>query len=372
MKKVLLLLITVIMLTALLIGCQIQKKSYSLNEYIEYEVEGVDGEGTITAKFNYKQFIEDARIPEKYQDEIKDFKVRISQEDGLYNGDKVKLTVKYDREIEEKINAELVDKSVTITVEGLEEREYTEETKAEETAAEEQSATEGTSEEAVAEESSDIEEASQESAAEEAPEEAPAEESSAVEETPQESAAAEESSEESPAEETAEETPAQESSVAEEVAEPSPLDGYVKVSTEITEAALDLMKADAEQRIRDREAFDMDAGESLKSVYFLESVFLVSNDGTDDPKNAVYLIFRITANNTNGEFNWYDCFRYSDLTIDAEGNVAVDLETASGLWQRHIAEDNKRERYFYYTGYETMDEIREFCETELGDDYSLK
>lgn len=369
MKKGLLLLISVVMLTALLIGCQMQKKSYSLNEYIEYEVEGADGEGTITAKFNYKQFIEDARIPEKYQDEIKGFKVRISQEDGLYNGDKVKLTVRYDREIEEKINAELIDKSVTITVEGLEER-IEETTAAEESVEtkEAEEAVESAAEEAAAEENS--EEAAQESSEEAAPAESSAAEEvveeSSEEALAQESAAEESSSEEAAAvEESSEETP-------EEAAEPSPLDGYVKVSTEITEAAMEQMKADAEQRIRDREAMDMDAGESLESVYFLESMFLVSKDGTDDPKNAVYLIFRLNGKNTNGDFSWYDCFRYSDLTIDSQGNVSVDLQTASGLWQRHIAEDNKRERYFYYTGYETMDEIREFCETELGDDYSLK
>ena len=74
MKKSLLLLLTVMMAAALLVGCQ--KKTYSLSDYIEYEVEGVDGEGTITAKFNYQAFISDARIPEKYQEDIKDFRIR--------------------------------------------------------------------------------------------------------------------------------------------------------------------------------------------------------------------------------------------------------------------------------------------------------
>ena len=89
MKKSLLLLLVFVMTAVLLVGCQ--KKTYALSDYIEYEVEGVDGEGTITAKFNYKTFISDARIPDKYQEEIKDFRIRISQEDNLYNGDKVKL-----------------------------------------------------------------------------------------------------------------------------------------------------------------------------------------------------------------------------------------------------------------------------------------
>ena len=263
---------------------------------------------------------------------------------------------------------------MTITVEGLDEVEYTE---AEEASSEEAQAAVEEAKEDKPEESS-----------EEKTEEAAVEESSAEEPAPQESmaeAAEEESSVQEAAEESVEEA-AQESSeaapaesVPEEVAEetveesePSPLDGYVKVSTEISAAAMDAMKADAEKRIRDREAFDMDAGESLESVYFLESIFLVSNDGTDDPKNAVYLIFRLNAKNPNGDFSWYDCFRYSDLSIDEAGNVSVDLETASGLWQRHIAEDNKRAGYYYYTGYETMDEIREFCQTELGDEYSIK
>ena len=84
------------------------------------------------------------------------------------------------------------------------------------------------------------------------------------------------------------------------------------------------------------------------------------------------MIYRLTAKNPNGDFSWYDCFRYSDLTLDSAGNVSVDLETASGLWQRHIAEDNKRAGYYYYTGYETLEEIREFCQTELGENYSVK
>ena len=373
MKKSLLLLLTVMMAAALLVGCQ--KKTYSLSDYIEYEVEGVDGEGTITAKFNYEAFISDARIPEKYQEDIEDFRIRISQEDGLYNGDKVKLTVRYDRDIEEKINAELTDKSVTITVKGLD--EPVEETKAEETSAAEESAieeakeesSEASSEEKVesaAEESSEESAASQEeSSAQEAAE-------SAVESTPVEEASSESAPEESSAvEEAAAEESAPEE-VPEESSEPSPLDGYVKVATELTETVIETMKADADKRIRDREAFDMDAGESLESVYFMESMLLVSNDGTDEPKNAVYVIYRLTAKNPNGDFSWYDCFRYSDLTLDSAGNVSVDLETASGLWQRHIAEDNKRAGYYYYTGYETLEEIREFCQTELGENYSVK
>ena len=368
--KLVILFTAVMLIPLLLAGCLNLKRTFSLKDYIEYEVEGVDGDGTITAKFNYKQFIEDAKIPEKYQSDIRDFKVRISQKDGLYNGDKVKLTVKYDRELEEKLNMELIDKSMTVTIDELMEKlDGDDEIKEDlpvETA--EESSGESSVEEAESskvEEKVEEQESSAEEVVEESSEQSVPEESAVEESAPEESVSEESSTEEAAIEESTEPEPQAEP-------EPGPMDGYVQTATQISQTALDAMKEDAEKRIREREAFDMDAGESLESVYYMESILMVSNDGTDDPKNAVYLIFRLNGKNPNGDFSWYDCFRYSDLTIDEAGNVSVDLSTASGLWERHIVEDNKRTYYYYYTGYATMEEIREFCETELGSDYSMR
>lgn len=147
--------------------------------------------------------------------------------------------------------------------------------------------------------------------------------------------------------------------------------GYVTMKSQIPADTLESLKADTEARMRERESWDMDAGETLTSVTYMETVLMVSNDGSS-PHNALYVIFRLTCNNGNGEFSWYDCFRYTDLTLDEQGNVGVDFNTAEGLYDRHKVEDNKRQYYYYYTGYGTLEEIRSFAETELGNGYSVK
>ena len=51
--------------------------------------------------------------------------------------------------------------------------------------------------------------------------------------------------------------------------------------------------------------------------------------------------------------------------------VGIDFTTVQGLYGHHIAEDN-RTYYYYYTGYSTLDEVRDFAENELGSGYSAR
>lgn len=207
--------------------------------------------------------------------------------------------------------------------------------------------------------------------------EAQASEAPAAQEAPAESQASEAqasgapAAQEVPAESQASEAQTSETPAAQEAPAESATGGYVTMGSQLTAEILDTLKADAEARIRQRELDTMNhASETLNSVYFIETVLMVS--GSDaSPHNAIYVIFRNTAGNNNGEFSWYDCFRYTDLTIDASGKVSVDLNTATGLYGRHTVED-RRSAYYYYSGYATLEEVRNFAKTELGSGYSPK
>ena len=391
--KHLLLVLVLLVMPLLLAGCM--SKVVKTDDYIEYSVEGVDGQGVLTTNFNHRALMNDANISRENARILSEFTVTADKTENLSNGDEITLTVEIPDGAESALKLKFTAVTLTVKVEGLEEAPAaTQPPAAEESQTTEAQTTESQAAEAQPAESqsedTQVESKSEESQPQETPAEGqpaesqagesqaesqPAEtqateaqltESQETESQPAETQAAESQTESKPTESQ----PADSQASEDQPAEPSVNAGYVTMKSQIPAETLEILKADTEARMRERESWDMDAGETLKNVTYMETVLVVSDDG-QSPHNALYVIFRLTAGNGNGEFSWYDCFRYTDLTLDSDGKIGIDFTTVQGLYGHHIAEDN-RTYYYYYTGYSTLDEVRDFAENELGSGYSAR
>ena len=371
--KHLLLVLVLLVMPLLLAGCM--SKVVKTDDYIEYSVEGVDGQGVLTTNFNHRALMNDANISRENARILSEFTITADKTENLSNGDEITLTVEIPDGAESALKLKFTAVTLTVKVEGLEEAPAA----TQPPAAEESQTTEAQTTESQAAEVQPAESQSEDTQVESKPEESQPQETTA-EGQPAESQAGESQAESQPAETQAAESqteskptesqPAESQATESQPAEPSVNAGYVTMKSQIPAETLEILKADTEARMRERESWDMDAGETLKNVTYMETVLVVSDDG-QSPHNALYVIFRLTAGNGNGEFSWYDCFRYTDLTLDSDGKIGIDFTTVQGLYGHHIAEDN-RTYYYYYTGYSTLDEVRDFAENELGSGYSTR
>lgn len=378
--KHLLLALILLVVPMLLAGCM--TPVVKTDDYIEYSVDGIDGQGVLTTSFNHRALMNDAKISRENARILSEFTVTADKTENLSNGDEITLTVEIPDGAESALKLEFAAVTLTVKVEGLEEAPMTsqaptaEESKTTESQATESQAAEAQPAESQPEESQAESQAS-ETQVESQPAESQASESQTTESQSAESQATEaQLTESQPTDSQATEAQSSESQATEsqptdsQPSEPPVNAGYVTMKSQIPAETLEILKADTEARMRERESWDMDAGETLKNVTYMETVLVVSDDG-QSPHNALYVIFRLTAGNGNGEFSWYDCFRYTDLTLDSDGKIGIDFTTVQGLYGHHIAEDN-RTYYYYYTGYSTLDEVRDFAENELGTGYSAR
>ncbi len=372
--KHLLLVLVLLVMPLLLAGCM--SKVVKTDDYIEYSVEGIDGQGVLTTNFNHRALMNDANISRENARILSEFTVTADKTENLSNGDEITLTVEIPDGAESALKLKFTAVTLTVKVEGLEEAPAA----TQPPAAEESQTTEAQTTESQAAEVQPAESQSEDTQVESKPEESQPQETTAEGQPAESQAGGETQAESQPAESQAAESqteskptesqPADSQATEAQPAEPSVNAGYVTMKSQIPAETLEILKADTEARMRERESWDMDAGETLKNVTYMETVLVVSDDG-QSPHNALYVIFRLTAGNGNGEFSWYDCFRYTDLTLDSDGKIGIDFTTVQGLYGHHIAEDN-RTYYYYYTGYSTLDEVRDFAENELGSGYSAR
>ncbi len=116
---------------ALLTGCS-SGKAIDPADYVSVDYSGYNGEATAFASFNEAQFERDrVKVEEDEQDEIETMRMEFALEDdlsysvspnsGLSNGDKVTLTIEYDKDILKEYGYTLKgNKSITYEVSGLE------------------------------------------------------------------------------------------------------------------------------------------------------------------------------------------------------------------------------------------------------------
>lgn len=127
MKKWFVLVIAVMMLAAALTACGEKKVSVDLSAYANALFRGSDGDGTARGDFDYTGF-ERAVMEGAESDSFNlgsivrmesTMVVTVSPDSGLKNGDRVTVTVAYDKDVAAEIGLKITGNSKTMTVEGL-------------------------------------------------------------------------------------------------------------------------------------------------------------------------------------------------------------------------------------------------------------
>lgn len=116
-------------LIILLNGCGLFQTKITLEDYIVYEYEGVDGYAGLTAYVNTEQISADYNEKidiEKtgaFNELIAGLDIEISKSENLCNGDEITIRVNYDEELCKEAGVRLKNTSVKVTITGLEEGE---------------------------------------------------------------------------------------------------------------------------------------------------------------------------------------------------------------------------------------------------------
>lgn len=131
-KKLTVLFMLAVLTVAALTGCGAKSASVTVEPLIRISFRGVDGEGVATPDFAYVDFEKAVMSgwPEKEQTweklaALTKLESTISCEadktENLRNGDKIKITVSYDKDLAKELGVSFKDLSSTFTVEGLKE-----------------------------------------------------------------------------------------------------------------------------------------------------------------------------------------------------------------------------------------------------------
>ena len=89
--KHLLLVLVLLVMPLLLAGCM--SKVVKTDDYIEYSVEGIDGQGVLTTNFNHRALMNDANISRENARILSELTVTADKTENLSNGDEITLTV---------------------------------------------------------------------------------------------------------------------------------------------------------------------------------------------------------------------------------------------------------------------------------------
>lgn len=127
MKKIILLAVLAVGSILLLAGCG--KTKMDLKEYLDVEFEGVSGKGTAIVTFDSEEFEDDLRdtkvggelSKKKRQRFVESFEVKVKESEDLSNGDKVVVTLDYDKKDAKEYGFEFANVKTEYTVEDLKE-----------------------------------------------------------------------------------------------------------------------------------------------------------------------------------------------------------------------------------------------------------
>ena len=122
-KQILVSLAIMILGSSLLTGCQKEEVVIDATKNVKLSFSGESGKGKAKFKSNY---IEDDGNRSKDVDQLENtFSYTLKPNKDLYNGNDVIVTVKYDKELAEKLNIKVEHPKTAILVTGLKERKVT-------------------------------------------------------------------------------------------------------------------------------------------------------------------------------------------------------------------------------------------------------
>lgn len=133
LKKLTVIFVLAALAALTLTGCG--AKAVSTESFIQISFSGMDGEGIANPSFDYWDFEKEVMSGWKEKDQTMEKMAALTQLGGtisceadktenLRNGDKVKVTVSYDKDLAKKLGVSFKDLSSTFTVEGLKEPIY--------------------------------------------------------------------------------------------------------------------------------------------------------------------------------------------------------------------------------------------------------
>lgn len=162
------------------------------------------------------------------------------------------------------------------------------------------------------------------------------------------------------------------------------LESYLSKISEIDDTALVSMQQQAVDVYNAKAAQDWGEGESLETLTYIGDYLLtVKNKDSWGTNNCLFLIYKAQVRNNYSndgksynklnDIYWY--IRYADIMVGADGSVNVDVTDYSTPNNRFIVDsgvDNGwwSTKYWYYYGYETLDDLYKDVVTANIDAYN--
>ncbi|MCR4896125.1 MAG: zinc-ribbon domain-containing protein [Lachnospiraceae bacterium] len=157
---------------------------------------------------------------------------------------------------------------------------------------------------------------------------------------------------------------------------------YVNQLSELDAESLELMKAQAEDVFAAYVAKDWASSSELVSLDYVGECLLIPKSTYAMSRNYLYLVYKVSArnfiSNENGSFDqiseiyWF--IDYSNLTVDEEGKVNVDVTSYSTPNAKVKVDSHIRSGWdtacWYYHGYVSLDELYKALVTSNLDEYT--
>lgn len=154
------------------------------------------------------------------------------------------------------------------------------------------------------------------------------------------------------------------------------LSSYVENIADIPQEGMDDMIAQAEDEVYSQNLTD---GEELINVENAGCILLKAKDTSlNDEHNFLYVVEKVTVSNSEvvGELDYYFTIKYQDVKIKEDGTLDVDLYNPEipygGMSFIGIYGNTFKTGKYYYLGYSNYDALYKSCVTEVRADYTAE
>lgn len=142
----------------------------------------------------------------------------------------------------------------------------------------------------------------------------------------------------------------------------------------LSASAVRALDADALGRKKKEVAETWSSNESMSSINLVEHWILNAASSGTNPRNMVYMVYRIQAQNANeGPFEYYYYFKY--YNVDAQGNAEGVPSLPKGEYdsgEAFTTGNHVRGQCNYYTGYRRIEALRNKITADAGSRYNVQ
>ncbi|MCR5272893.1 MAG: zinc ribbon domain-containing protein [Lachnospiraceae bacterium] len=158
------------------------------------------------------------------------------------------------------------------------------------------------------------------------------------------------------------------------------LDSYITKLSEVPEETLESLKAQAEDVFNAGVASEWGENEKLLSFEYLGEYLLNPDYELYLDDNKLFLVYKVQVEDTYSEDDisfdeikevyWYISFE--KVAISADGDGVVDVTDYDTPWDKVEVHIDNVSYYWYYYGYETLDELYDAVFTESSEYYTVE